>query len=46
MTGCLKNISNDMSNQKLLSKAGAIQVLAGLLKQLAVQVRGGVGGGS
>lgn len=39
LNGCLKNISNDASNQKALVKLGALQVLSALLHQLATQVR-------
>ena len=39
VNGCLKNISNDTSNQRGLVKLGALQVLASLLTLMASQVR-------
>ena len=45
LNGCLKNVTNDASNQRGLVKLGALQVLASLLTQLAAQVREERGGG-
>lgn len=42
MNGCLKNVSNDASNQRALVKLGALHVLAALCNQLAEQVGAGV----
>ncbi|KAG2431305.1 hypothetical protein HYH02_013436 [Chlamydomonas schloesseri] len=41
MNGCLKNISNEPSNQKSLVKLGSLHVLAALLQQLAEQAKSG-----
>ncbi|GAX78023.1 hypothetical protein CEUSTIGMA_g5465.t1 [Chlamydomonas eustigma] len=38
LNGCLKNVSNDTSNQKALVKLGALHVMAGLLKQMSTQI--------
>jgi hypothetical protein len=39
INGCLKNVSNDASNQRGLVKLGALQILASLLTLMASQVR-------
>ncbi|KXZ44037.1 hypothetical protein GPECTOR_75g761 [Gonium pectorale] len=41
MSGTLKNISNEPSNQRSLIKLGALHVLAALLQQLAEQAKSG-----
>ncbi|GFR40002.1 hypothetical protein Agub_g537 [Astrephomene gubernaculifera] len=41
LNGCLKNVSNEPSNQKVLVRLGALHVLAALLTQLAEQARAG-----
>ncbi|PNH12894.1 Armadillo repeat-containing protein 2 [Tetrabaena socialis] len=41
MNGCLKNISNEPSNQRLLVKLGSLHVVAALLMQLAEQAKSG-----
>jgi hypothetical protein len=38
MCGCLKNVSGDATNGRALVRLGALQVLAGLLAQIAAQV--------
>ena len=45
LIGCLKNVSNDASNQRSLVKLGALQVLGSLLQAMAAQVRRGGGKG-
>lgn len=44
LNGCLKNITNDASNQRGLVKLGALQVLGSLLTLMASQVRAARGG--
>lgn len=39
LNGCMKNISNDATNQRSLVKAGALAVLANVLTAMSSQVR-------